>query len=123
MRKIAILCALLYGCDPEESGPVSVSVRFSITNEYADSIFSLDVDNKTLFTEKRLRILETAVSDKIESTRDSQLTFKIKAMSLGAWNEFEPITISAKYGTYDIAYEYDLARAKFSIAHGWKSNY
>lgn len=97
-----------------------------ITNEYAESLFFLDVEvdgeRFGIADDVRLDIFEDQLfRDAVEAEDGEPIVFHFSAMSLGEMQEFGAIrTEMDTYGTYAFTYEFDLATGGFSVGHGWE---
>lgn len=123
---VAAVVAAACGGAPEEYVPPGPrTLKASITNKYAVSLFSLSVSvndtSKVLFTDERIESYESADAEFTATTGD-QLAFTLSSVSLGERHDFAPITLSKRladeHGTLSITYDYDLATANFHIAYG-----
>lgn len=123
-------------CPPNEGKAINVSVK----NEYAESIFTLNVAQQGTLDEKNgptstasVRLLDMQrvggsstkrIDNAMRVNEQGELAFTLSAISLGNTHTFTgtfKVTDSTSTNdTLGFTYDYDLALAEFRITYGWK---
>lgn len=135
VASLSVLCAFVacgpgQAFDPAANQPAE-RVKFRVDNNYAESLFTisyagLDRDGGTLagsaFTDKRIAGNGSATSEEVGFMSGSAVTVTFSAMSLGEVQHFDPLPVDLSQNsgsTLAFTYDYDLATAKFRVAHRW----
>lgn len=108
----------------------TVAVGFRISNDYAESLFTLSVttnDNPTptlIFNKTRIEAFDSMASGgRLEAQVGGEIGLTFTAMSLGENNYFGTIYAIVPAITdpvYSFRYDFDLATAEFIVRHGWR---
>lgn len=131
---LAVVLSLSVACGPAtEPAPPSTrqTLKAKITNEYAESLFTLTVHVKSaggkvvspqLFTETRIEGYKTATAD-FSAELGDRISFDLVTTSLGEKHSFMAdvaTPVSTSNSTLSISYDYDLARAEFRARYRWE---
>lgn len=144
MRLVTVSTLALLACGPLPVAEPGRLVNVSMKNEYAESIFTIDItkqipagttldpargptDTATVRVMNMQRISGFDTERKTEVLRANEageLAFKVDAISLGDTHSFtgtfKVSESSSLKDTLGFEYDYDLALAKFSLKFGWQ---
>ena len=124
---IAVAC----GCGGGVESPRMVAVTATVTNEYAESLFSLDAtvegtngEPAHLLIDKDIAAYRSATSGPVNIPAGGRVRWSLSSMSLGERYTFPDVTETVPANrvsaVYVFTYDYNLATANFRISHGWK---
>lgn len=122
-------CGAFFSGPPEPTGPLAMSAR--VENDYAESLFTMAVTVSTpdggstttqVFDEKRIGSSSSATAP-FEARPGDVVEFAFSALSLGQRQSFGSVkmtesVVSSKKSLV-VAYDFDLATAKFGIKYRW----
>lgn len=129
-RIIALSVVFLVACpgmDFGGTGSNSSSLDVEIENQYAESIFTVEIaemetgERQTIYDHVRIRSYEKSrKADALTIPESGEMWFFVSAMSLGEERKMEPFKFRLEKNRHVLfAYDYDLATATFRF----RSNY
>lgn len=123
MNRFLVTAALaICACGPPDTGPATAKNTIQIENNYADSIFTVDVtpsvDGGSIRVFDQVRVAgDTAASETFEG--NGAIHVAVDAISLGDHHGFTIDTTVDAFGTLQLTYDFDLALGDFGLKYKW----